>query len=178
MLSKEVVFVTPDCALGRRLLPVARRIFTDTFSRLYDRADFEAFCDAVYKPGGSMDGDLEAPDVNWQVATYKDEPIGYAKVTPLRAPAVTAAAGSLELQQIYVASAWHGTGVADNLMAWALTTANARRALELYLTVFDHNERAKRFYRRHGFEEVGRCDFKLGERIDDDRIWRRMLNDH
>lgn len=48
-------------------------------------------------------------------------------------------------------------------MSWAL--AAAVRAPEVYLTVFDHNERAKRFYRRYGFADVGRCTFALGDRI-------------
>jgi len=48
-------------------------------------------------------------------------------------------------------------------------------APELYLTVFDHNERAKRFYTRHGFVDVGQCTFRIGDRIDDDRVWRRRL---
>jgi ribosomal protein S18 acetylase RimI-like enzyme len=103
-------------------------------------------------------------------------PIGYAKLTPLRAPVVDAADGSLELQQIYVLSQWHGSGVADRLVKWAVKTACELGAPELYLTVFDHNERAKRFYLRHGFAEVGRCTFQLGDRIDDDRIWRRLLS--
>jgi ribosomal protein S18 acetylase RimI-like enzyme len=81
----------------------------------------------------------------------------------------------MELQQIYVVSDWHGTGVADRLMEWGVTAAGAHRAPELYLTVFDHNNRAKRFYARHGFEEVGRCIFRLGDRCDDDRIWCRRL---
>src|SRR5207247_819769 len=97
------------------------------------------------------------------------------KLSPLRAPADNAAPGALELQQLYVLAAWHGRRVADQLMAWAIETARADGAPELYLTVFDHNERAKRFYARHGFAEVGRCTFQLGDRIDDDRIWRRRL---
>lgn len=83
--------------------------------------------------------------------------------------------GALELQQIYVESAWHGTGVAEQLMHWAVEQALLRGAPQLYLTVFDHNHRAKRFYARHGFREVGRCTFALGERVDDDRIWCKEL---
>ena len=60
-------------------------------------------------------------------------------------------------------------------MQWALATARMEDAPEIYLTVFDHNARAKRFYTRHGFAEVGRCTFRLGERVDDDRIWRKAL---
>lgn len=81
----------------------------------------------------------------------------------------------MELQQIYVLRPWHGQGVADRLMKWALDQACAERAPEIYLTVFDHNQRAKHFYTRHGFAEVGRCTFILGDRVDDDRIWRKTL---
>lgn len=175
--DRSVVLAAPDQALLERLLPVARRIFTETFGSLYDPEDFERFCDAVYRPGGTMSGDFADPRVHWRVATARGEPVGYAKLTPLRAPASEPRAGAMELQQIYVLSDWHGDGVAARLMEWSLATARAQGAPEIYLTVFDHNERAKRFYARHGFEEVGRCTFKLGERIDDDRIWRARLDD-
>jgi len=170
-----VVFVKPDKVLGRRLLPVARRIFTDTFGARYDPSEFAAFCDAVYRPGGSMERDLAAPDIHWKVALYRGDPIGYAKLTPLRAPAIDAAPEAMELQQLYVLADWHGSGVAETLMQWALAKAAEHEASELYLTVFDHNERAKRFYARHGFADVGHCTFRIGDRIDEDRIWRRRL---
>jgi diamine N-acetyltransferase len=60
-------------------------------------------------------------------------------------------------------------------MRWSIDTALQPRSPELYLTVFDHNERAKRFYRRYGFREVGRCTFTLGGVDYDDRIWCRPL---
>lgn len=174
-MIQGVEFRVPDAAMLERLLPVARRIFTATFAGNYDAAAFERFCDAVYSPGGTMSRDFGVPDVRWQVAIADSEPIGYAKLTPLRAPVPDAAPGALELQQIYVLADWHGSGVAERLMQWGLAEARASGAPEVYLTVFDHNERAKRFYTRHGFEEVGNCTFQLGDRIDDDRIWRRRL---
>jgi ribosomal protein S18 acetylase RimI-like enzyme len=171
----NVTYVEPDAALFARLLPVARRIFTDTFAQNYGDAEFQKFCDSVYLPGGSMARDFAASNVRWRVATYDGEPIGYAKLTPLRAPVAEAASGSMELQQIYVSVDWHGTGVAERLIDWGISQARESGAPALYLTVFDHNERAKRFYARYGFEEVGRCTFQLGDRVDDDRIWRRIL---
>jgi len=169
-----VEFLDPDPALLERLLPVARRIFSDTFASQYDARAFEAFCDDVYRPGGSMSADFANPDVRWRVAAVDRDPIGYAKLTPLRTPASNPAPGAMEMQQLYVAHAWHGTGVADRLMEWVLTTARAEGVPEIYLTVFDHNARAKRFYARYGFDEVGRCTFQLGDRCDDDRIWRLL----
>jgi GNAT superfamily N-acetyltransferase len=175
MAHPSIHFVSPDPALLVRLLPVARRIFTETFAHRYATDAFEAYCDRTYAADGPMAVDFVDPRVHWCVAVANDDPIGYAKLTPLRAPALDAAPGAVELQQIYVLSEWHGTGVAQTLMDWAVRTAGDLGADELYLTVFDHNHRAKRFYARHGFEEIGRCTFTLGQRVDDDRIWRRRL---
>lgn len=171
----SVRYVTPDRELGRRLLTVARQIFTETFGSLYDTDAFARFCDRIYGPDGPMASDLQSPDVKWLVAAADDEPIGYAKLTLLRAPADDPAPGAMELQQIYVLRGWHGSGVAATLMEWAIGAASEEGATELYLTVFDHNARAKRFYARYGFAEVGRCTFTLGNRVDDDRIWCRPL---
>lgn len=154
---------------------VARRIFTDTFGSLFEAAAFEGFCDDAYGPGGSMVKDLADPAIAWRIAEHAGAPIGYAKLRPLAAPAPHAMPGALELQQIYVLATWHGTGVATTLMDWALAAARGQGAPELYLTVFDHNQRAKRFYARYGFAEVGHCEFRLGGRVYDDRVWRKPL---
>ena len=173
--TSEVLFGSQHAVDKARLLAVARRIFSETFSHLYEEDAFRTFCDQTWSEDGPIAGDLADPTINWRVAIEEGQPIGYAKMTPLRAPARNAREGALELQQIYVLSDWHGKGIAEELMKWAVELARALGAPELYLTVLEHNERAKRFYARHGFQEVGKCIFKLGDRVDDDRIWRKVL---
>ena len=136
---------------------------------------FARFLEEAYGPGGKMERDLADPSVQWQIAATGDQTIGYAKLTPLMAPAPAPQPGAVELQQIYVLAPWHGRGVAESLIHWALVTGRAAGAPEIYLTVFDHNARAERFYSRHGFVEVGHCTFTLGDRVDDDRVWRKVL---
>lgn len=154
---------------------MARQSFSDTFARLYAPGPFCEFLYSTYGAGGAMDRDLADSTIRWLVAFHLSAPVGYAKLTPLRAPAPSPLPRAVELQQMYVLSQWHGCGVASRLMEWALTAAGDSGAPEVYLTVFDHNERAKRFYRGYGFAEVGRCTFTLGDRVDDDRIWRLDL---
>ncbi|HEY9130352.1 MAG TPA: GNAT family N-acetyltransferase [Dyella sp.] len=168
-------YFTPTAADAISLRAMAREAFADTFAHLYDEAPFAHFLDRSYGPGGSMECDLDNPAVRWLIAATDEKTIGYAKLSPLRAPAPEPQPGALELQQIYILRAWHGQGIADRLMTWALNDAREQGAPEIYLTVFDHNQRAKRFYSRYGFAEVGRCTFTLGDRIDDDRVWRKSL---
>jgi diamine N-acetyltransferase len=168
-------YFTQAKASAASLGAMARQAFSDTFAHLYGPVPFAKFLDDAYGPGGTMERGLADPAIRWRVAVIGDQPIGYVKLSPLIAPAPDLQPGAMELRQIYVLAAWHGRGVADQLMQWALETARAEGAPEIYLTVFDHNARAKRFYTRHGFSEVGRCTFRLGDRVDDDRVWRKPL---
>lgn len=79
------------------------------------------------------------------------------------------------LKQLYLDEAAKGTGLADALLMQALAEARARSVEELYLTVWVDNHRARRFYARHGFEEVGAYRFIVGSTVDDDRILRLRL---
>jgi len=160
---------------AKTLPPMARRVFTETFAHLFEPTAFAAFCDTAYGESGSMVKDLGDSRILWRIAEAAGQPVGYAKLRPWATPGPDAAAGALELQQIYVAAEWHGKGVARELMDWGISAARQLDATELYLTVFDHNERAKAFYSKCGFSEVGRCTFTLGGQVYDDRIWLKPL---
>lgn len=174
-MSEIIRYFAPYKEIESALCAMARKVFSDTFALLYDPLPFAQFLDDAYGPGGSMERSLADTSIRWMVAAVGDQPIGYAKLSVLVAPAPAPMDKAMELQQIYVDRSWHGKGVADRLINWALETARAEGAPEIYLTVFDRNSRAKRFYSRYGFSEVGHCEFRLGDRIDDDRVWRRAL---
>ena len=170
----DITYLTPRPGDGPALAAMARRCFVETFGHRYAAHDLAAFLDAAYGPDG-LPAELEDPQVDFRIALAGTEIIAYAKVSLLKAPASAPRPGALELRQIYVLGPWQGKGVAEALMAWALERARSRRAPEIYLTVFDHNQRAKRFYTRHGFSDVGGCLFRCGTSVEDDRIWRRPM---
>lgn len=79
------------------------------------------------------------------------------------------------LRQLYLDEAAKGTGLAQALMDWAIGEARGRDFQELYLTVWVENHRARRFYDRQGFIEVGKYAYQVGNTVDDDRILRLDL---
>jgi len=70
---------------------------------------------------------------------------------------------------------WRGAGVAHALMEWTMEEARVRGAREIYLTVYTDNHRARRFYERYGFQEVGPYKFMVGEQADEDIIMRAQV---
>lgn len=146
--------------------------FTETFGHLYAPDDLAAFL--VTHSEGRWREELADPGFAVRLAQAEGRAIGFAKVGPPSLP-FEVDGPTAELRQLYVLKPWQGCGVAGELIAWALAEARRRGAEQLFLSVFVDNPRARRFYARHGFEEVGRFDFMVGSHADEDIVMRLKL---
>ena len=150
----------------------ARDTFVATFGHLYPSEDLSAFLADRYTPA-AFRAQLEDPTRWTRLALDGDDIVGYAMVGPLRLPVD---GPGLELSRLYVAERVRGAGVAAHLMAEAIEHARGSGAPALYLSVYENNERAIRFYRRYGFVEVGDYDFMVGTVRDRDILCRLDLD--
>ena len=85
---------------------------------------------------------------------------GFAQLRVAHPPAGIAVHAPVELKRFYVDKPWHGQGLARTLMQAAEQAARARGARELWLGVWERNERAQAFYRKCGFRKVGHADLR------------------
>ncbi len=150
--------------------------FTHTFGHIYDPADLATFL-ADWNPPARVRAQLADP--GYAIALVRGEAaaiLGYIKMGPVDfdLPPEQPTGDAVELHQLYVADAAKGTGVAVALMEWGIAWARARASI-LYLTVFTENDRAQAFYRRYGFYDVGRNEFRVGNHVDEDRFFRLDL---
>ncbi|WP_374397262.1 N-acetyltransferase family protein [Sphingopyxis sp.] len=150
--------------------------FTDTFGHIYDPADLSAFL-ADWNPPERVRAQIG--DAGHDIALVRDDAgaiLGYIKMGPVEfdLPPEQPTDDAVELHQLYVAEAAKGTGIAAALMEWGIAWARERASI-LYLTVFTENHRAQAFYRRYGFYDVGRNEFRVGNHIDEDRFFRLDL---
>ena len=121
---------------------------------------------------------LADPDRVVLTATDSGRIVGYAMlVRGIGADPDVAAAVSppdaVELSKMYVLPSHHGTGAADALIQAGITWASRRGAPAVWLGVNRNNERAQRFYRRHGFEVTGKRTFRLGSAVESDFVMVR-----
>ena len=151
---------------------IFRQSFCDTFAHLYRDEDLQAFL-GKFTPE-AWASEVGSPDYAFRLAEADGEAVGYVKLGPSTLP-LEQNGPAIELRQLYILKQWHGSGIARVLMDWALEEARRRGVRELLLTVYTDNHRAKRFYERYGFEEVGPYAFMVGEQADEDIIMRLRL---
>jgi ribosomal protein S18 acetylase RimI-like enzyme len=123
---------------------------------------------------------LTDPDCTVLKAVAGGEIVGYAMLVA-GAPADPAVAAAidrrpaLELSKMYVLPGRHGSGVATALMQAAIDHARRGGYAGLWLGVNQGNQRAQRFYAKHGFRTVGTRTFTVGTRVCQDDVMQKEL---
>ncbi|WP_447764511.1 N-acetyltransferase family protein [Sphingopyxis panaciterrae] len=154
----------------------ASHSFTHTFGHIYDPADLASFL-AAWNPSEKLRAQIADPAWAIALAHGADGSIaGFIKMGPLdfELPEGQPGEDATELHQLYVGAAAQGKGIAAALMDWGIVWARERASI-LYLSVFTENARAQAFYRRYGFIDVGRNQFRVGNHVDEDRFFRLDL---
>jgi ribosomal protein S18 acetylase RimI-like enzyme len=80
---------------------------------------------------------------------------------------------AMELSKMYVLPDSHGGTVSAALMRATLEHAATSGAACVWLGVNQENERAQRFYAKHGFSVAGTKSFTLGSHIENDYVMVR-----
>lgn len=154
------------------LAGVARATFEETFGTLYSAADLAVFLERHTKSHWAHE--IADPRFAVLVIEVGHAPVGYVKLGPPSLP-FTPEQGAIELRQFYLLAPWQGAGLGPRMMEWVLDEARARGCDAVYLSVFTDNHRARRFYAKYGFEDVGPYTFMVGNHEDEDIVMRKAL---
>lgn len=109
---------------------------------------------------------LTDPDRVVLVARQDDKLVGYAMLVR---------DDEVELSKMYVLAQQHGAGVSTALMHAALQAGSELGANSIWLGVNQKNQRAQRFYLKHGFAITGTRTFHVGGRREHDYVMTRNL---
>lgn len=109
----------------------------------------------------------------WIAEAPRGAPVGYAWLAP--AALAYAAEGDVELKRIYSLAPWHGTGLGKALLAGVIGAARAGGHRRLVLAVYSLNHRARAFYARAGFVDIGMTEFPVGDTMFTDNVMALML---
>lgn len=142
---------------------LGRLTFRETFGALFAEHEGElqaylqqTFC--VAKIASSM----SKPENSYWLSTLDDLPIGYAKQKFPSPNLLVDDAAPAQLQKIYVLAEFLGHGIGRVLLQAAMLEASSAQVEAMWLTVLDSNDRAIRFYERHGWTSAGTANFAIG----------------
>lgn len=154
------------------LYAMGHRTFLHTFGPPNDPVDLAAYMTATYSPALQA-AELADPTVTFLIAMRAETPVGYAKLRQGRPGDGVRAANPLEVQRFYADVPFLGRGIGRILMPAIIAHAERAGHDALWLAVWEHNPRARRFYERHRFRVVGRQDFMLGRDRQHDLVMER-----
>jgi ribosomal protein S18 acetylase RimI-like enzyme len=155
------------------LVTLAVEAFRDTYRAIDDPDDLEDYIRSELTPA-YFQSHLELADscilLAERAAGRAAELIGYALVSRPPPPPCVPDPSALRLARLYLRQDVKGRGIGAALMRAVFEQARQMQAGAIWLAVFDRNTRARQFYRRWGFVDVGTKDFVFGAKVQADRV--------
>lgn len=143
------------------LAEIAARTFVDTFGEQNRPEDVTAY---LAKSFGAAQQRREIEEGITLLVEDRGTLIAFAQIR--RSGALV---GDVELVRFYVERGHHGRGVARELMDAAIAAAR-NLGRKIWLSVWERNPRAIRFYEKCGFVDEGTQPFIVGSDVQTDRV--------
>ena len=156
------------------LAEIARTTFYDTFAESNDADDMALHLQRAYGVA-QQSAELQDADITTLLVERDGAAIAYAQIRNDHVPECVTAPAPVELWRFYVHRDWHGRGVAQALMDRVKAEARQRGAQTLWLGVWEKNDRARAFYAKCGFADVGEHIFLFGTDPQTDRVMTMTL---
>jgi ribosomal protein S18 acetylase RimI-like enzyme len=154
------------------LARLGQQTFYDSYAADNEPENTAAYVFANFSPEKQA-AELADPNTVFFIAEMGDQVIGYTQLREGPTPAPVQGDRVVEIVRIYSRREWIGRGVGRALMEACLNEAARRRCDAVWLGVWTQNPRAIAFYRKWGFEEVGRQIFRVGNDEQTDLVMQR-----
>lgn len=175
-MSQPPVILRRATATDASLLSeLGDRTFFDTFAAVNTPEDMAAYRASAFAPHIQA-AELAAPLTTFLIAEVEGCPSGYAMLHRGEVPDCIVGDSPIEVVRLYVVREWLGKGVGEALMRELITVARDLGAKTMWLGVWERNQRARAFYRKWGFREVGDHIFMLGTDAQTDILMQKEID--
>ena len=158
------------------LAELGARTFRDTFAADNRPEDMDAYLASAFSLEQTT-RELSDPRSTWLVAEIDGAPAGYAKLHTGHVSDAVKGARPIELARLYAAQEWLGRGVGAALMTACLEESRRAGHQTIWLGVWERNARARAFYLKWSFRDVGTQTFQLGSDAQTDVVMERAISD-
>lgn len=172
MSSVEIRHATSkDAAL---IAELSQQTFYDTFAAANTQENMDKFLGEQFSREMLMK-EVGAPGNIFLLAEQDGRAIGYARLREDNNPPGLAGLSTLEIARIYTVKDRIGSGIGKMLMQRAIEIAKELDKTDIWLGVWEQNEKAIAFYTRWGFEKFGDHPFIVGDDVQTDWLMKRNV---
>ena len=157
------------------LAELGKQTFYETFATTNTPEDMAAYLATSFSPDKQA-AELADPVSTFLIAENDDATIGYARLRTGKPAAGVIGMTPIELVRLYARQDWLGQGVGAQLMQACLDEAAKQGCDTIWLDVWEQNVRARAFYHKWDFVEVGTQLFQLGNDLQHDLILQRSVS--
>lgn len=143
------------------LCRIGAETFLDTYSAQNTPEHLAEHLERVFNEA-TVSAQFSQPDFAPYIAWLDDEPIGYIQLRNTEHPPELADKRHIELERIYVRTAYKRAGYGRQLLQHAIETSRRKGFEVLWLGVWEENPRAIAFYIACGCVAFGKHIFWLG----------------
>lgn len=157
------------------LAALGRESFVAKFGHMYSARDLADFLAETHSEGAVSER-LADPGRRYRLAFAGERMVGYCQIgLGCGFPDHARGGRVMELKQLYTAADATGMGIGKALTDWAMAEFADEGADEVQLSVWSGNDGAHRFYARYGFEKVADITFRVGEQLDEEFLFAKLL---
>jgi len=151
------------------LSQLAQLCFIDTFGNLYTKENLfthlQETCSVEYFRKNILEDQI--------LLAENDSLVGYIKFGDVGLPLDNIPEKSKEIQRLYIHPDFKRKHIGSKLMQLAFEDPILQESKHHYLSVYEDNIDAQKFYQNYGFSIVGEYDYYVGSHIDREYIMHR-----
>ena len=152
----------------------AEHTFRFAFQSSNDPERFEAYCARAFSEE-QFSAELEHPSSSFWLAWEDHKLVAYLKLNFDQHPEVLGGKNTVQVERLYVEPSMQGRKIGEKILEFAYDQARALGAKWIWLSVWQDNPPALRFYERCGYEIFGTKTFWLGDEAQTDWLVRKSV---
>ena len=143
------------------LRQISVETFTESFAAQNDPTDFQDYLQKAFS-FQQLESEFLNPESRFYFLLLNGQLAGYVKLNEGEAQTEHWNLEAVEIERIYIRSAFQGKGLGSWMIRQLAEQAKASGKRFLWLGVWEENPDAIRFYERHGFTTFGKHPYYIG----------------
>ena len=144
------------------LSKIGKQTFIESHGTSAPEADITNYVNLKFTKA-AFDAELSDSDNIFHILYFNEKPIGYSKIIYTVSQNNIPFKNVTKLERIYVLKEFHDLKLGKELFNFNVTLSQENNQSGMWLFVWIENQRAIHFYKKAGFEIVGRYDFKISD---------------